>query len=294
MLRQRRRVVVSLASVVAALGVVMTWAAQQQPAGILPGTKVYIAPMNDFELFLRAAIYMKEVPVVILADRGLADCEITGSLEAEKTGRASLRVVDLRSSLTVFAYEQQWKKEKQDLAIDFAKQLKKRIEQNERQARKSAPAKPSSKPEGGSAESPPPQPKVVVAPATLRSSEPQTTTPGTSAAQQATGAAQPPRGPEPASATPSVQVSPTVPATETGSGASAVVPSSAKITTTAPLSKIVCPEGIRQVPFSSSRPDRRTIPCGELVTIIGGRAPWIRVRTGDGLEGSVSSRFLER
>src|SRR5688572_23659027 len=102
MLRQRKRALAWFASILVAHGVAMTLAAEQRPAGILPGAKVYIAPMNDFELFLKGALYIKEVPLVVLTDRGLADCEITGSLETETTGRASIRVIDLRSSAAVF------------------------------------------------------------------------------------------------------------------------------------------------------------------------------------------------
>lgn len=294
-MKQRKRVLAWFASILVTHGVAITLAVETRPPGILPGTKVYIAPMNDFELFLKAAIYIKEVPLVVLKDRGLADCEITGAFESGETGLASIRVIDLRSSVAVFTYERVWTEDKQDLAIDFAKQLKKKIEQDERLARKSAVAKPKPRPEVKVAVSSRPQSEIVVPKETPVQSEPNTTPQATSPAQQAAVTVQSPQGPEPASAVPSVELTRTAPVSGATSSASTIAPAPAKIAANTPLSvQIVCPEGIHQVPFSSSRPDRKTIPCAEPVTIIGGRPPWIRVRTSDGLEGNVSSRFLEK
>lgn len=297
----RNRILVWFASILAIHAAAVTLLAEQRPAGILPGAKVYIAPMNDFELFLKGAIYIKEVPLVVLTDRGLADCEISGSVDTEKTGRASVRVIDLRSSMTVFAYERVWTQDKQDLAIDFAKQLKKRIEQDERLARKSVGAKPNPKPDVNEALRP--QPMIVAQETPKRSAQSQTNTAtqtqARSAAEPAVVAAQPSAGSEPPPPVASVDGTPTDRAAQESAGAAnAMVPANstapAQDSATAPLSvQIVCPEGIRQVPFASSRPDRKTLACAESVTIIGGRPPWIRVRTRDGIEGSVSSRFLE-
>ena len=56
--------------------------------------------------------------------------------------------------------------------------------------------------------------------------------------------------------------------------------------------RIVCSDRFSAVPFSSSRPDRKTLACGEPVTIIKQTGLWIRVKTKDGLEGNVAARFV--
>jgi hypothetical protein len=56
--------------------------------------------------------------------------------------------------------------------------------------------------------------------------------------------------------------------------------------------KIVCSDRFTAVPFSSSRPDRRKLACGEEVSIVSQSGLWTRVRTKDGMEGSVSTRFV--
>lgn len=57
--------------------------------------------------------------------------------------------------------------------------------------------------------------------------------------------------------------------------------------------RIVCPENTLTVPFSSSRPDRRHLTCNEPITIMNeSHKNWIRVRTADGVEGTVAARFV--
>jgi hypothetical protein len=56
--------------------------------------------------------------------------------------------------------------------------------------------------------------------------------------------------------------------------------------------KIVCSDRFSEVPFSSSRPDRRTLACGEEVTIVSQSGQWTRVMTKDGVEGNVATRFV--
>jgi len=56
--------------------------------------------------------------------------------------------------------------------------------------------------------------------------------------------------------------------------------------------KIVCTGRIVEVPFSSSRPDRKTLSCGDAVTIVSQNAQWVRVKTKDGIEGNVLARFV--
>ena len=56
--------------------------------------------------------------------------------------------------------------------------------------------------------------------------------------------------------------------------------------------KIVCSAKFSEVPFSSSRPDRKTLACGEEVAIVSQSGQWTRVKTKDGVEGNVATRFL--
>jgi hypothetical protein len=56
--------------------------------------------------------------------------------------------------------------------------------------------------------------------------------------------------------------------------------------------KIVCSDRFTDVPFSSSRPDRKKLACGEEVSIVSQRGLWTRVKTRDGMEGNVATRFV--
>ena len=56
--------------------------------------------------------------------------------------------------------------------------------------------------------------------------------------------------------------------------------------------KIVCSAKFCEVPFSSSRPERKTLACGEEVAIVSQSGQWTRVKTKDGVEGNVATRFL--
>lgn len=56
--------------------------------------------------------------------------------------------------------------------------------------------------------------------------------------------------------------------------------------------KIVCSDRFTEVPFSSSRPDRRKLACGEQVSIVSQSGLWTRVKTKDGMEGNVATRFV--
>jgi hypothetical protein len=292
MLRLTKWVQIWFASILVAHVGAMTLSAEQRPPGILPGAKVYIAPVDDFDLFLKAAIRIKEVPVVVVTDRGVADCEITVPSRTEKAGRASIQVVDLRSSGVVFTYEGVWKQDKQDLVMDFAKQLKKRVEQDERLARKNLGAKPTPKPEVKVASRS--QSKIVAEETPRQSVQSEPNAARQTAAELAVVVAQPRAGSEPAPPVASVEGTPTDRAAQESAGAANATGAAKDSATTPTPVQIVCPEGIRQIPFASSRPDRKTPPCAEPVTIVGGRPPWIRVRTRDGIEGSVSSHFLEK
>jgi PEGA domain len=56
--------------------------------------------------------------------------------------------------------------------------------------------------------------------------------------------------------------------------------------------KIVCSAKFSEVPFSSSRPERKTLACGEEAVIVSQSGQWTRVKTKDGVEGNVATRFL--
>lgn len=82
------------------------------------GSKVYIAPMEGFETYLKAAIIKKKVPIELVEEREKADYEITGVSESKKAGaakiiimgswhskeEASIRVANIRSGEIVYAY----------------------------------------------------------------------------------------------------------------------------------------------------------------------------------------------
>lgn len=79
-------------------------------------SKVYIHPMDGFEVYLMAALRKKNVPLVIVNDRELADFEIMGVSETKKAGAAkiifgsgrseetaSISVINIRTSVVVYA-----------------------------------------------------------------------------------------------------------------------------------------------------------------------------------------------
>jgi hypothetical protein len=55
------------------------------------GSRIYVAPIsNGFETYITAGIEKKKVPVVIVADRGKADYELTGVSDSDKAGWAKM------------------------------------------------------------------------------------------------------------------------------------------------------------------------------------------------------------
>ncbi len=82
------------------------------------GSKVFIAPMDGFETYLKAALDKKKVPITIVEQRDAADYELSGSAESQKankakkiimldwrsTEQASIKLTDTKSSEVVFAY----------------------------------------------------------------------------------------------------------------------------------------------------------------------------------------------
>lgn len=85
---------------------------------IAPGSKVYIEPMNGFETYLTAAFQKKKVPLVVIADKDMADYIITGNAEHQKAGwakiifagnihsdeQASVSMISTKTKEVVFAY----------------------------------------------------------------------------------------------------------------------------------------------------------------------------------------------
>jgi hypothetical protein len=90
----------------------------QSQNSIPAGSKVYVAPMNGFETYLKAAMEKKKVPVEVVEDKAQADFEISGAAESQKAStakkvimlnwhsneEASIRVVNLKTKEVAFAY----------------------------------------------------------------------------------------------------------------------------------------------------------------------------------------------
>ncbi len=114
--------------------------------------KVYIAPMEGFETYVMAAFRKKNVPLVVVNSRELAQFEITGNSESKKAGwaktifgsglsaeTASISVVNIRSGVVAYADSSSRNdalRGKQSTAEKLAKYLKKKIEADAKQARK--------------------------------------------------------------------------------------------------------------------------------------------------------------
>jgi len=119
---------------------------KDEPSKKIPAhAKVFIAPMDGFEQDLKTAIEKKKVPLEIVADRTLADFEITGTSETEKAGKAkkiirldwhsneqaSITVSEIKSGEVFYAYsvnKQSSAHGKKSTAEACAKHLKEQIE----------------------------------------------------------------------------------------------------------------------------------------------------------------------
>jgi hypothetical protein len=91
--------------------------AKDQPT-IPAGSKVYVAQMDGFETYLKAALESKKVPLQVVEKKEDAAYEITGSSSSQKAGaakkiimgswhskeEASIQVSDLKTGVIVFAY----------------------------------------------------------------------------------------------------------------------------------------------------------------------------------------------
>ena len=108
------------------------------------GAKVFIAPMDGFETFMKAAIEAKKVPLVLVQDRTKADFELSGAAQSQKAGaakkiimldwrsseEASVKLMNLQSGEVVFAYsvnKASSARGKQSSAEACAKHLKQKV-----------------------------------------------------------------------------------------------------------------------------------------------------------------------
>ncbi len=100
------------------LATTVTGAAIGAEGTIPAGSKLFIAPMDGFKTYVKAAVQKKKVPLVIVEQRDAADFELSGSSESQKAStakkvimldwrskeQASIKLVDIKSSEVVFAY----------------------------------------------------------------------------------------------------------------------------------------------------------------------------------------------
>lgn len=82
------------------------------------GSKVFVAPMDGFETYLKDAMVKKKIPLEIVEQRDKADYEITGVSESKKAGaakiiimgsihsreEASIKVANLKTGELIYAY----------------------------------------------------------------------------------------------------------------------------------------------------------------------------------------------
>jgi hypothetical protein len=112
---------------------------------IVPGTTVFIVPMDGFENYLAAALQKKNVPLVPVASEQQARYILKGTSEEKKPGwakmvmmkqihsddAASVQMIDRKSGAIVFAYSVNKKNTlhgQQTTAEACAKHLKEQIE----------------------------------------------------------------------------------------------------------------------------------------------------------------------
>jgi hypothetical protein len=119
----------------------------QDASGRIPrGAKVYIGTIDGgYDIYLSAAMHKKEVPIIMVTDRGKADFELSGVSESEKAGwakivfwgntsskeQASVKIVDLKTGVVVWGYnvnKGSSARGKQSSAEACAKHLKEKIE----------------------------------------------------------------------------------------------------------------------------------------------------------------------
>lgn len=114
---------------------------------VAPGSRVYITPMDGFEIYMAAALTKKKVPLVAVADANQADYVIGGTSVDKKAGwakivfmgnihsdnAASITMTNRRTSAIVYAYAVDKKSTmhgQQTTAEACAKHLKEFIEKS--------------------------------------------------------------------------------------------------------------------------------------------------------------------
>jgi hypothetical protein len=112
---------------------------------IMPGSTVYIVPMDGFDTYLAAALQKKKVPLIAVGNENQATYIIKGTSDEKKAGwakmifmgdmhsdnAASIQMFDRKSSAIVFAYAVNKKSTlhgQQTTAEACAKHLKEQIE----------------------------------------------------------------------------------------------------------------------------------------------------------------------
>lgn len=108
------------------------------------GAKLFIAPMDGYETYVKAAISKKKVPVIVVEDRSQADYELTGTSQSQKAGaakkiimldwrsseEASVGIMNIKTGEVIFAYSVNKKSSargKQSSAEACAKHIKKKV-----------------------------------------------------------------------------------------------------------------------------------------------------------------------
>jgi hypothetical protein len=122
-------------------------ASSQNSKRIPPNSKVYIAPMNGYEIYLAAAFRNKGVPLTIVTEPDYADFIISGTSEkknagwaktifmgdARSTNSASIQIVNIRTKEVVYAdssHRGSANRGDRSTAEKLAKYLKKKIEED--------------------------------------------------------------------------------------------------------------------------------------------------------------------
>ncbi len=78
---------------------------KQAQTRIEAGSKFYIAPMDGFETYLKAAILTEKVPIQIVDQREDADYEITSVPDTKKAGAAKTIIKDTTHSASDLSIE---------------------------------------------------------------------------------------------------------------------------------------------------------------------------------------------
>ena len=142
-------VVLAIALLCASAALAQDQNSQHRNDTLIPrNSKVYIAPMDGFEIYLAAAMRKKGVPLVMVTDRDQADFEITGTHEKNEAGwaktifvspqpsaTASMQVVSLKTKVVVYAdssHRTSANRGERSTAEKLAKYLKKKIEDDEK------------------------------------------------------------------------------------------------------------------------------------------------------------------